>query len=35
MVKYFGWDYFWHWVGGIPWGKGAWEEYWNDYDRSV
>ena len=35
MVKRFGRDFFWHWVGGVPWGEGAREDCWCDYDRSV
>ena len=35
MVKRFGCDFFWHWVGGVPWGEGAREDCWCDYDRSV
>ena len=35
MLKNFGCDFFWPWVGGVPWGKGAREDCWCDYDRSV
>ena len=34
-MKSFGCDFFWPWVGGVPWGEGAREECWCDYDRSV
>ena len=35
MVKNFGCDFFWPWVGGVTWGEGAREDCWCDYDRSV
>ena len=35
MVKRFWCDFFWHVVGGDPWGEGAREDCWCDYDRSV
>ena len=34
-MKSFGCDFFWPWVGGVPWGEGAREECWCDYDCSV
>ena len=34
-MKRFGCDFFWHWVGGVPWREGAREDCWCDYDRSV
>ena len=35
MLKNFGCDFFWPWVGGVTWGEGAREDCWCDYDRSV
>ena len=34
-MKRFWCDFFWHVAGGVPWGEGAREDCWCDYDRSV